>query len=701
MTSKSPRSRLTTTPSQSVVWFVLTLLLVLLAGWHPAQGAMAKDPSAAVDVRSNLELVPAIEPAPVPSNPTSAAGDSNSANGPKDSSPEDDKKDEDRHFDRDLVQIGQSVHVLASEKANDVVVVFGDATIDGTVEGRVVVVGGTLTVKGTVSGDCVNVGMGIKLEPTAHIKGDVTGVGGGVTRADGAQVDGRVVPIHLGNFGPHLPLWISQTWEECVLKLRPSAISVPWTLVTSVIFILLYTLIGLLFPGSVEKSARRISERGISSIFVGLLAIPSVAFFLFFMIVSVIFIPIVPLVTAPLVFGAMIGKAALLRQMGVALFRPFVTSVSIPVSILVGGIILAFVYMIPVIGLFAWALTLTLGFGAFVQSVFGRNRPVPAAAAPVSPGGPPGGPIRPTSPTFPMTPTPVAGPSGGQSPSPKSPASPSTATSIASLTTMFAITPSSEVSLSSPAILPSAPEGPKIEPSPASSGGDSVAADANSSSERPPSPTPNLALALAAVPSSSPQEVVTEPTSTATPPPRPATPNAEPAVPPSGSPISTNPGVGSGGIPRVAASNPPTPPPSFLPLTPAELLALPRVGLAPRLLPLFFDWLIISALIFGPILDLTRHDWLCGFLELGYFAGFYLWRGATPMGLIFGLRVVRLDGRPLDIPCVLVRGVAAGVGAVAAGIGYFWCAWDPEKQTWHDKLAGTVVVKTNRTTSLV
>ena len=71
------------------------------------------------------------------------------------------------------------------------------------------------------------------------------------------------------------------------------------------------------------------------------------------------------------------------------------------------------------------------------------------------------------------------------------------------------------------------------------------------------------------------------------------------------------------------------------------------------------------------------------------------------MGLIFGLRVVRLDGRPLDLPCVLVRGVAAGVGAVAAGIGYFWCAWDPEQQTWHDKLAGTVVVKTNRTTSLV
>lgn len=26
-------------------------------------------------------------------------------------------------------------------------------------------------------------------------------------------------------------------------------------------------------------------------------------------------------------------------------------------------------------------------------------------------------------------------------------------------------------------------------------------------------------------------------------------------------------------------------------------------------------------------------------------------------------------------------------------IGYFWMLWDPQKQTWHDKIAGTVVVK--------
>lgn len=650
---------------------------------------MARDPSTFAYVRLNPEqdsrvaTVPAIEPPSAPSDTASPTGDSNPADGATDSNSGDEKKDEkDRPGDRDLVQVGQSVHVSASDKANDVVVIFGDATIDGTADGDVVVVGGTLTVKGTITGDCINVGMGVKLEPSARVKGDVVGVGGGVIRADGAQVDGSVVPIHLIHFGPNLPLWISQTWEECVLKLRPSAISVPWTVVASVIFILLYTLIGLLFPDSVEKSARQISERGISSVFIGLLAIPSVAFFLFFLAVSVIFIPLVPLVAAPLVFGAMIGKAGLLRQMGVALFKPFGANIAVPVSVLTGGIVLALVYLVPVIGLFAWALTLTLGFGAFTQSIFRRNRPASPLSGAPSPMTSPGSPNRPFTAEF----------TGGN---------PTWAsrTSSPSATTLSSNVPPLETSSATTEPGKSVAGVPVSTPSSAVVTEAVVTEDSGTKSGNPP--VPALALAFASTPAASPEDVVTDSSRPAVPTPTPVIPSGTSGGPPLGPTSPTNPLNSSSGSPRAAASLPPVPPSLPHPLTPAELLALPRVGLAPRLLPLFFDWMIVAALIHGPILDLSRHRLLCSFLELAYFAGFYLWRGATPMGLIFGLRVVRLDGRPLDLPCVLVRGVAAGVGAVAAGIGYFWCAWDPEQQTWHDKLAGTVVVKTSRTTSLV
>ena len=54
---------------------------------------------------------------------------------------------------------------------------------------------------------------------------------------------------------------------------------------------------------------------------------------------------------------------------------------------------------------------------------------------------------------------------------------------------------------------------------------------------------------------------------------------------------------------------------------------------------------------------------------------------ATGESIGYGRAVVRYIGRILSgIVCLL---------------GYFWMLWDPEKQTWHDKLANSVVVPTS------
>jgi uncharacterized RDD family membrane protein YckC len=39
------------------------------------------------------------------------------------------------------------------------------------------------------------------------------------------------------------------------------------------------------------------------------------------------------------------------------------------------------------------------------------------------------------------------------------------------------------------------------------------------------------------------------------------------------------------------------------------------------------------------------------------------------------------------------RYFAKFLSTIAIGLGYLWMLWDPRKQTWHDKLASTVVVK--------
>jgi uncharacterized RDD family membrane protein YckC len=33
------------------------------------------------------------------------------------------------------------------------------------------------------------------------------------------------------------------------------------------------------------------------------------------------------------------------------------------------------------------------------------------------------------------------------------------------------------------------------------------------------------------------------------------------------------------------------------------------------------------------------------------------------------------------------------LSTILLGLGFLWIIWDPKKQGWHDKLAGTVVVR--------
>ena len=80
-------------------------------------------------------------------------------------------------------------------------------------------------------------------------------------------------------------------------------------------------------------------------------------------------------------------------------------------------------------------------------------------------------------------------------------------------------------------------------------------------------------------------------------------------------------------------------------------------------------------------------------IVLVYFVGMWTWRGTTIGKICLGLKVVKIDGTPLDFATALVRSLSAFFSVAVAGIGYFWAGWDKEKQSWHDKIAGTVVIQ--------
>lgn len=61
-----------------------------------------------------------------------------------------------------------------------------------------------------------------------------------------------------------------------------------------------------------------------------------------------------------------------------------------------------------------------------------------------------------------------------------------------------------------------------------------------------------------------------------------------------------------------------------------------------------------------------------------------------------GIRVAdRASGGRVPYPRALIRVLVSYVSAMPFALGYFWMLWQPQKQTWHDLAASTLVVKTS------
>jgi uncharacterized RDD family membrane protein YckC len=76
---------------------------------------------------------------------------------------------------------------------------------------------------------------------------------------------------------------------------------------------------------------------------------------------------------------------------------------------------------------------------------------------------------------------------------------------------------------------------------------------------------------------------------------------------------------------------------------------------------------------------------------------FWRWKQGTPGKLLFRLRIV--DGVTGGDPSLrqwCLRYLGYFVSSLPLGLGFLWVAWDPRHQGWHDKIAGTVVIRLRR-----
>ncbi len=135
------------------------------------------------------------------------------------------------------------------------------------------------------------------------------------------------------------------------------------------------------------------------------------------------------------------------------------------------------------------------------------------------------------------------------------------------------------------------------------------------------------------------------------------------------------------------------------------------VGFWARVLATLIDSVLIMAITLPPLLAiyglayLENNEAVSGLadilisniLPMILVILFWTKKQATPGKMAVGARIVDAEtgGKPSKKQCV-GRYFAYILSAIPLGLGFLWVAFDPKKQSWHDKLAGTVVVKVSR-----
>ena len=467
------------------------------------------------------------------------------------------------------VVIGKDVEVKENESVGAVVVIGGNALVEGKVQDAAVVIGGNLSVRGSGEvGDAVVAIMGnVELDDRATVHGDAVAVGGTVQVAGDATVEGERQSVDFGALGLPQIEPLRKWFLHCVLKLRPLAPQVGWVWAVAGIFFLLYLLAAVALPKPVQACVGELSRRPATTFLMGLVAEMLLPIVLLILAATGIGVFIIPFVAAAVFFGAIIGKVAFMEYLGSAVPKLFgVIDATKPIiAFVIGAIILALLYCVPVLGLITLGVTGMWGLGAAVTAGFGslrRESPEKSNPPPVT-----------TPPPEGLAPIPVAA----------TPA-PGSVTDLGVASTGFTA---------------------------------------------PPQTTPT-----------------------------------EPQVPLAPS-----------------ASVP-------------EALVHPRASFWERMGAAFLDVVLVSILgglagSFGLL------------VALAYFAGMWAWKGTTIGGIVLNLKVVRLDGSPMTFAAALVRGLAAAFSVIVFFLGFLWIIWDREKQGWHDRIAGTVVVRLPRGLPLV
>jgi uncharacterized RDD family membrane protein YckC len=133
---------------------------------------------------------------------------------------------------------------------------------------------------------------------------------------------------------------------------------------------------------------------------------------------------------------------------------------------------------------------------------------------------------------------------------------------------------------------------------------------------------------------------------------------------------------------------------------PGSGVAMSYAGVGSRFVALLIDAILLSVVgsVIGAIFGQSPGEAGAGSLisliiGIAYYVYFIGSSGLTLGGRLLGCKVVDSNGQIPSYGTAAIRYVMSIVSGAVILLGYLWAFWDKNKQTWHDKVANTYVVK--------
>ena len=108
---------------------------------------------------------------------------------------------------------------------------------------------------------------------------------------------------------------------------------------------------------------------------------------------------------------------------------------------------------------------------------------------------------------------------------------------------------------------------------------------------------------------------------------------------------------------------------------------------------------IVTYIPFALVFGFNQEKWspTAWGIYLILWTSYFVWMvgmyGATIGKIAMKLKIVKEDGSKVNYSDALVREIASYLSLIVLCLGFLNIIWDSKKQSWHDKIAKTVVVK--------